>query len=195
MPTTPFPSCPRRSQSRWTSSEATSSPWSASTTDSNSADATIAESDPITVRLAGPTQVSVNSQAEYRVFLDKFPSANLTVSYATTDGTATSSTDYTAVSGALTFAPGETSKTVTVSVGGTGAGKSFDFSILDPDGGGGPDPQLGTPSTITTTIVGGNAAPVDRKRFSLSAVPASVAENAGATSGHGHRHLGRKSDS
>ncbi|PYQ65475.1 MAG: hypothetical protein DMF53_05440 [Acidobacteria bacterium] len=47
------------------------------------------------------------------------PSAStVTVDYATADGTATAPADYTAASGTLTFAPGETSKTVTVTVNG-----------------------------------------------------------------------------
>ena len=45
-------------------------------------------------------------------------SSPLTVDYASSDGTATAGTDYTAVSGTLTFASGETSKTVAVSVAG-----------------------------------------------------------------------------
>ena len=40
----------------------------------------------------------------------------VTVHYATADGTATAGSDYTAASGDVTFAPGETSKTITVAV-------------------------------------------------------------------------------
>jgi len=40
----------------------------------------------------------------------------ITVGYATSDGTATAPADYTAVSGALTFAPNETSKTITIPI-------------------------------------------------------------------------------
>ena len=148
---------------------------------SGSASATIAESDPITVGLAGPTQVVVNGEAVYRVSLDRFPAADLTVSYGTSDGTAAAGVDYTAASGVLTFAAGETAKTVTVPVLAPGAGKTFNFGILTPGGGGGPAPELGTPSEITTTIVAANAAPADRKRFRLSAMPNFATESDGAT--------------
>ncbi len=148
---------------------------------SGSADATIAESDPVTVGLSGPTQVLVNGQAEYRVSLDRFPAADLTVSYGTSNGTASAGVDYTATSGVLTFAAGETAKTVAVPVLAPGAGKTFNFGILSPGGGGGPTPQLGTPSDITTTIVAANATPVNRNLFRLSAAPNRVTESDGAT--------------
>lgn len=47
------------------------------------------------------------------------PSASpITVDFATADGTATAGTDYTATSGTLTFIPGDTSETITVTVAG-----------------------------------------------------------------------------
>src|SRR6185503_10802218 len=42
--------------------------------------------------------------------------STVTVQYATQDGGATAGSDYKATSGTLTFAPGETTKTVTVTV-------------------------------------------------------------------------------
>ena len=44
------------------------------------------------------------------------PCARPTVAYATSDGTATAGADYTAASGTLTFAPGQTVKTVVVAI-------------------------------------------------------------------------------
>jgi hypothetical protein len=42
----------------------------------------------------------------------------VTVNYGTANGTATGGEDYTAASGTLTFAPGETTKTITIKVKG-----------------------------------------------------------------------------
>ena len=50
----------------------------------------------------------------FRVMLTAAATEEVTVDYATSDGTATAGADYTAASGTLTFAPGETEKTVTV---------------------------------------------------------------------------------
>ena len=53
---------------------------------------------------------------DFAVTLDRAASAAVTVDYATSDGTATAGSDYTATSGTLTFAAGETAKTVSVPV-------------------------------------------------------------------------------
>ena len=72
----------------------------------STASATIAESDPITIELSGPATVAEGSSAEYTVGLSPAgvtPTADLSVDYATSDGTATAGSDYTASSGTLTF--------------------------------------------------------------------------------------------
>ncbi|MFL7791133.1 MAG: Calx-beta domain-containing protein [Anaerolineae bacterium] len=56
--------------------------------------------------------------AVFEVTLSPVSASPVTVDYTTTDGTAVSGSDYTAVSGTLTFTPGETSKTITVTVSG-----------------------------------------------------------------------------
>ena len=53
---------------------------------------------------------------EFAVTLNRAASVTVTVDYATADGTATAGADYTATSGKLTFDPGETAKTVNVTV-------------------------------------------------------------------------------
>ena len=53
---------------------------------------------------------------DFAVTLDTASTATVTVDYATADGTAKAGEDYTATSGTLSFAPGETEKTVSVPV-------------------------------------------------------------------------------
>ena len=73
----------------------------------------------------GPATLSVSdarvreaagATLEFTVSLDRARSTPVTVRYATEDGTARSDVDYTAVSGTLTFAAGETSQAVSVAV-------------------------------------------------------------------------------
>src|SRR5205085_1518794 len=54
----------------------------------------------------------------FTVSLSSPSTSTVTVDYATADGTATAGSDYTAAAGTLTFAPGQTSQTVTVLVNG-----------------------------------------------------------------------------
>ena len=77
----------------------------------------------LTVR--GPVAVSVadaevdeaeGATLDFTVTLSRASGEAVTVDYGTSDGTATAGSDYTATSGTLTFAAGETSKTVSVPV-------------------------------------------------------------------------------
>jgi chitinase len=61
----------------------------------------------------------------------------VTVRYTTQDGTATAGSDYQAQSGTLTFAPGETTKTVQIAIYGDRtleADESFQLLLSDPTG-------------------------------------------------------------
>jgi PKD repeat protein len=72
--------------------------------------------------------------ATFTVSLSAASAKPITVKYATADGTALAGTDYTATSGAITFAPGETTKTVEVQVLGDTLDEfdeTFFLNILD----------------------------------------------------------------
>src|SRR5262249_25631112 len=73
--------------------------------------------------------------AVFTVSLSAAYTQPVTVRYATADGSATAGVDYQAAFGTLTFAPGETSKTVTVAVYGDRAleyDESFSVNRSDP---------------------------------------------------------------
>ena len=78
-----------------------------------------------TVTVQGPAALSVadaeveegaDAAVTFEVTLSRAASSAVTVDYATADGTAVAGEDYTATSGTLTFAAGETAKTVSVPV-------------------------------------------------------------------------------
>ena len=79
----------------------------------------------VTVDRAAPPALSVadaeategdDATLDFVVTLDPAATATVTVDYATADGTATAGDDYTGTSGTLTFAVGETTKTVSVPI-------------------------------------------------------------------------------
>ena len=79
----------------------------------------------LATRIQGPPGLAVadaeveeaaNATLAFAVTLSRAPSGTVTVDFATSDGTATAGSDYTATSGTLTFAAGETAKTVPVPV-------------------------------------------------------------------------------
>src|SRR5206468_2665790 len=98
-----------------------SAPTNASLADS-SAIGTITNDDaaPLpTVSIADVTQAEGNagtSNAVFTVTLSAASASTVTVQYATANGTATAGSDYTTISGTLTFAAGITSQTISVPV-------------------------------------------------------------------------------
>ena len=85
------------------------------------------------------------------VRLNAASSLPVSVDYATvTDGTATAGADYTATSGTLAFAPGETSKTFSVTINDDllkESSETVKLTLSNPANAG-----LGTPSNATITI-------------------------------------------
>ena len=90
------------------------------------------------------------------VTLSGTSSGTVTVDYATSNGTATAASDYTSSSGTLVFAPGETTKTIVVTVlidCECEANETFNLVLSNPTGA-----SLGTISTALITILDDNAA-------------------------------------
>jgi Calx-beta domain/RTX calcium-binding nonapeptide repeat (4 copies) len=97
---------------------------------------------------------SGSQPALFTVNLAKASPLRITVAYATANGTATAGTDYTATSGTLVFAPGETSQSVDVAVLGDTAvepDETFTLTLSNPV-----NATLGT-ATATGTITNDDA--------------------------------------
>ncbi|TWU57387.1 Calx-beta domain-containing protein [Rubripirellula reticaptiva] len=128
-----------------------------------------------------PATVSVNEDAGNATFTVTRASGSdgaVTVAYATADGTATAGSDYTATSGVLSFADGETSKTVTVPIlddADPEAAETFTLTISAPTGGA----TLGTAVTSTATIAANDAVTPVPGVLSISPATVSVGEAAG----------------
>ena len=72
---------------------------------------------PVRIRVAGArAKEGKDASLDFAVTLNRAAAHDVSVDYATEDGTATAGTDYTATAGTLTFAAGETAKTVSVPV-------------------------------------------------------------------------------
>ena len=82
---------------------------------SNSASATVGG--PVRIRIEGArAKEGKDESLDFAVTLNRAASHEVSVDYATEDGTAAAGADYTATSGTLTFAAGEMAKTVSVPV-------------------------------------------------------------------------------
>jgi hypothetical protein len=100
-----------------------------------------------------------DGQVVITVLLSAASSQAVTVDFATSDGTATANEDYVPISGTLTFAPGETSKTITVTIIDSSSCfiepvEEFYLELNNPSGAG-----LGSPGQTTVTIVEDDGAP------------------------------------
>jgi hypothetical protein len=116
--------------------------------------------DEVTVRLAAADAGIAEDagSATITVTLNKEQGAAVTVDYATRDGTATAGSDYTAITGTLTFLPGETSKSLAIPITGDSADEVDETLQLTLSSA--TNAVLTGPSTITVTIVDDDQPPV-----------------------------------
>lgn len=100
-----------------------------------------------------------NMTATLAVTLSARSAKTITVGYATADGTATTPADYSATSGTLTFAPGQTEMSVAVTVRGDGdveGDEAFSVTVSNPS-----NATLARASAIVTIVDDDTAAPTD----------------------------------
>jgi hypothetical protein len=114
----------------------------------------VSDDPPPTVTIAGATVLegdAGSTNASFPVTLATASGRTTTVPYTTKNGTAVAGLDYTAVSGTLTFAPGETAKSIDVAVLGDAlneAAETFTVEIGAPPNG---NAVSGSPATGTIT--------------------------------------------
>ncbi len=115
---------------------------------------TITEKDAATFSVTGPSDVAEGAgTATYTVSLSAQPSAGVSVAYATSDGTATAGSDYTAASGSRIFTTDnwDTAQTVNVTITDDTVDENdetFTFTLTESSTG----TSLSASPTVTTTI-------------------------------------------
>ena len=127
-----------------------SSPTNATLGATTTATGTINDDDGTSTLSVANASVTEGSSVTFTVSLLPASGQQVTVQYATSGGTATSGTDFTAASGTLTFAPNETSKTVSVPTTedtDAEADETFTLTLSNPT-----NATLGANATATGTI-------------------------------------------
>ena len=120
---------------------------------SSSVSLTSLDNDLPRLSISSPSPIVVEGQVAsmlYTVSMDMVSPVAVSVAYATSNGTAIAGSDYTATSGTLSFAAGETSKTITVNLLNDSlneADETFSLSLSAPS-----NAILQGPSGVTTTI-------------------------------------------
>jgi fibronectin-binding autotransporter adhesin len=107
----------------------------------------------------------------YVLELNKAPTSEVSINYRTTDaGTAAAGDDFQIVAGLVTFAPGQTAATVSVTVFGDTVVEADETVVLQLSGS-----KLVSPVSATGTIRNDDAAPVEQTSFTVSAGDIAVA--------------------
>ena len=127
--------------------------------------------------VAGANAVeAAGATLDFPVTLSRVQARRVTVDYATSDGTARAGEDYTGASGTLTFAPGETQKTVSVPVlddGEAEEAETLTLTLSNPSGAGAVFFTASATGTIEDDEPAGQAAPGAPVTASFSSVPGS----------------------
>jgi Calx-beta domain/RTX calcium-binding nonapeptide repeat (4 copies)/von Willebrand factor type A domain len=126
---------------------------------------------PPTISIANISQAEGNSNTTnygFDITLNKSSTETVTVKYTTADGTATAVSDYTTATGTVTFNPGETSKTVNISVKGDTLelDETFTVNLADAVGG-----------TISKAIATATIVDDDRPVIALTTPDANASED------------------
>ncbi|MFN8489879.1 MAG: Calx-beta domain-containing protein [Caldilineaceae bacterium] len=135
---------------------------------------TIIDNDPSPTVQFNTTDYSVGEsggEANIQVTLSAVSGRSVNVNYATSNGTATAGSDYTAKSGALTFNPGETSKAFRVPIIDdtlTESNETVNVALSTPS-----NATLGAPANATLTIV-------DNDQSTTYTISGRVTSNSGA---------------
>ena len=137
---------------------------------------TIRDDDPPpSVSIADATAAEIDGSLEFRVTLSSASGKPIIVDYGTADGTATAAADYDETSGTLTLSPGETAANISVPIMQDGlveGDENFEITLSNPES------VTISDGTATGTIKDSDVAST---AILLSASPASVREDAGAT--------------
>lgn len=83
------------------------------------------------VDVAYPEEQAGQTTRQVTVTLSQASAKSVTVQYTTRDGTATAGSDYTATSGTLTFAPGQTIRTIDVAISGDAVAEPDETLFVD----------------------------------------------------------------
>ena len=136
------------------------------------------DDDPPTLTVADATATEGAGPVAFKVTLDSVSGADVTVDYATADGTATAAEDYTPVAGTLTIPAGSSSAEILVPVAGDDVDESNETFTLTLSGA--QNVELAR-SSITATIVNASAtSATTSRRPTLAVADAVVAEGSGS---------------